>query len=126
MRYNIQAKRKNTDEEWSAWTEADNYRRAEHHAAYVEEAGYDSKIVAERGIRKLWKILGDSYEAKDLADAIYDAGFRLKDKVAKKIFEDIERFKVDIGEGVEPEYILKKSTFLELKKRYTKGEWYGN
>ena len=121
MRYSIQAKRKNTDEEWSAWTESDNYRRAEHHAAYVEEVGYSSKIVAEKGIRKLWKILGDSPEAKDTADAIYDAGFRLKYKVAKKIFEDIERFKVNIDKDSEPEYILKKSDLIALKNIYIKG-----
>lgn len=44
QRYAIKARRKNSKEKWTEWTEADNYERATYHAHRVEEAGYEAKI----------------------------------------------------------------------------------
>lgn len=89
MRYNIEAKRKNTDEDWTAWNTATNFHKAERHAQYAVDVGYESRVVAEQGIQELWKILDNDYNAVDMADAIYDAGFRKKEVVLKKFVKDI-------------------------------------
>ena len=47
-RYTVMAKRKNTDEPWTDWTNADDYESAVKHANRVEELGYSSKII-DRG-----------------------------------------------------------------------------
>lgn len=44
-RYNVRAKRKNTSEPWSNWTDVDTIEEAEMHAKHVEELGFLSKIV---------------------------------------------------------------------------------
>lgn len=47
-RYNVRAKRKNTDEKWTDWTLVDDYESAEKHAARIEALGYEAKII-DRG-----------------------------------------------------------------------------
>ena len=44
-RCSIFAKRKDTNESWTAWSETDDYNRAKEHAAYAEKVGYSAKIV---------------------------------------------------------------------------------
>lgn len=81
QRYAVKARRKNSQEAWSEWAEADNYDRATYHARRAEEAGYEVKlevieveikrdVPCERGtlgynIRRLMKKNG--YTQKELA-----------------------------------------------------------
>lgn len=46
--YKVQAKRKDTDEQWTEWSIVDDYDEAVKHAKRAEELGYCSRIV-ERG-----------------------------------------------------------------------------
>ena len=93
-RYCIKARRKNTKEPWSIWTEVDNYRQAEEHAEHVSEVGYFSKIsVNEKGVKELWSILAKAgvINITEQADVIYDAGFRLQSVVARQVASEIFR-----------------------------------
>ena len=120
-RYEVQAKRKDTTEPWSDWARCNNYRRAEEHANKVEELGYYARIVVrEKQIKKLWGILGNMGVSgiTELADAIFDAGFRQQSEVAKEIFAEIDKIFCAY------EYLIEKesgflSKFAELKKKYT-------
>lgn len=47
-RYQVQAKRKNTNEAWTDWTLVDDYDAAVKHAARIEALGYDAQII-DRG-----------------------------------------------------------------------------
>lgn len=49
-RYSIQAKRKNTNEAWTDWTNVDDYDAAVKHAARIEALGYDAQII-DRGVK---------------------------------------------------------------------------
>lgn len=91
-RYCIKARRKDTKEPWSTWTEVDNYRQAEAHAEHVSEVGYFSKIsVNEKGVKELWGILARAgvINITEQADVIFDAGFRLQSVVAKQVANEI-------------------------------------
>lgn len=44
-RYLVQAKRKGSKEEWSEWTDTDDYAEAEMHAERVRQDGYDARII---------------------------------------------------------------------------------
>lgn len=93
-RYCIKARRKDTKEPWSTWTEVDNYRLAEQHAEHVQEVGYSSKISAnEKGVKELWKILAKAgvINVAEQADVIFDAGFRLQSVVTKQVANEIFR-----------------------------------
>ena len=83
-RYDVRAKRKHIEEPWSEWTKVDNYNRALHHAAHVEELGYSSKIEVNCEVQALWNILGNGSTEK--TDEILDAGFRLAPVLATEIF----------------------------------------
>lgn len=89
-RYNIQAKRKNTDEPWSEWTSANHYCDAERHAVRVQRLGYDARIAPNKAVKKLWEILNNDIE---LTDKILDAGFCLKEDAVNSCLtlEKIER-----------------------------------
>lgn len=92
-RYSIMAKRRDTNEEWTDWAEADTYKKAEEHARYCESVGYAAKVQADDALVELWGILGGkSYENAKTADAIYDAGFRKESAVAAKIAKRIDQF----------------------------------
>lgn len=76
-RYNIEAKRRNTDEEWSSWAVAKNYYKALEHEAHVEEVGYEGRTVIHPEVKEIWAILGgDSGGVKVTTDKIFDAGYR--------------------------------------------------
>ena len=93
-RYCIKAKRKNTKEPWSTWTEVDNYRQAEQHAEHVTEVGYFSKIsINEKGVKELWGILANMgvINVTEQADVIFDAGFCLRSVAAKQVASEIFR-----------------------------------
>ena len=91
-RYRIKAKRRGTDEKWTEWTDADSYAKAEDHAIYCEEVGYQAKIEMDDYVKELWDILGgNSYENIVKTDAILDAGFRKQDEVASKLCREIDR-----------------------------------
>ena len=52
-KYTVQAKRKNTDEPWTDWTDTNDYQQAVAHARRVEEAGYLANIfVREKQIKE--------------------------------------------------------------------------
>ena len=92
-RYSIMAKRRDTNEEWTDWTEADTYEKAEEHARYCESVGYAAKVQADDALVELWGILGGkSYENAKTADAIYDAGFRKESAVVAKMAKRIDQF----------------------------------
>ncbi len=78
-RYNIKAKRKNVGEDWSEWTEVDEYGRALDHLEYVKSVGYDARLEVSSAVRKLWDILGE--DETELTDRILDEGFCLRDGV---------------------------------------------
>jgi hypothetical protein len=44
-RYNVQAKRKDTDEPWTDWTSVNDYQDALKHARYAKKVGYLSRII---------------------------------------------------------------------------------
>ena len=93
-RYCIKAKRKNTKEPWSTWTETDNYRQAEQHAEHVTEVGYFSKIsINEKGVKELWGILAKAgvINVTEQADVIFDAGFCLRSVAARQVANEIFR-----------------------------------
>lgn len=93
-RYCIKARRKDTKEPWSTWTEVDSYRQAEEHAEHVSEIGYFSKIsVNEKGVKELWGILAKAgvINITEQADVIFDAGFRLRSVVARQVANEIFR-----------------------------------
>ena len=114
-RYHVMAKRRNKDQPWSEWTLVNNYNRAEEHARYVEEVGYAANIeIKEPGVEELWNILGTSYEGKEKADAILDAGFRKQDVVIDEFKRRFEFYLQDIefslGQTNGIQYALKKAT----------------
>jgi hypothetical protein len=85
-RYNIQAKRKNS-EEWSEWTEVDEYGRALDHMERVKELGYDADLKVSSAVRKLWDILGEN--ETELTDKILDAGFCLRDIAVSNTLDNL-------------------------------------
>ena len=134
-RYRIKAKRKNTKEPWSTWTEVDNYRQAEAHAEHVSEVGYLPKIsINEKGVKELWGILANMgvINITEQADVIFDAGFRLKsavvkevtDSIFKKIYQILAEADVkyeEEPEGGNPIVADIYNTISDLRKRYAEG-----
>ena len=121
MRYNIDAKRRNTDEDWTAWNTATNFHKAERHAQYAVDVGYESRIVAEDGIKELWEILDQKIDAVDMADAIYDAGFRKREVVLKRFVKDILRTLNDVefvDEAEKTEFIKKLKSLVTRSMQY--------
>ena len=118
-RYTVQAKRRDSNEKWSDWTDTNSYQRAVHHACCVEEAGYLAKIVVrEKQVEELWGILGKNEHEK--ADAILDAGFRKQSEVTREIFEEIEMYMMDFVDVSHTAYkTIDIDTFAKLKKKYT-------
>lgn len=120
QRYDVQAKRKDTTEPWSDWARCNNYKRAEQHAAHIEELGYSGRIVVrEKQIKKLWGILGkmgvtEANKVTEITDAIFDAGFRLQREVAKEVAKEIfaEFERICVGSQDYKDYV-------ELKEKYT-------
>ncbi len=89
-RYVVQAKRRNSNEEWSEWTSLNNYREAVRHACHAEELGYAANIaVKDRAVEELRGIFGNSFESAEFADAVLNAGFRKQSDTAKEIFRSI-------------------------------------
>lgn len=119
-RYTVVAKRRNTDEPWSDWTDCNNYQRAVQHACHVEELGYRAYIVVrEKQIEELWDILGKFEHEK--ADAVFDAGFRKQSEVAKEILLTIDQMISYHASGdINDEKFYE--IFDELKKKYLEGE----
>ena len=91
-RYDVQAKRKNTDENWSEWTNVDNYSDAVRHACHVEELGYAAQIVVkDKDVEELRSILGgNSFQSAEYADAVLDAGFRKRSEVVREILSEVD------------------------------------
>jgi hypothetical protein len=120
-RYIVQAKRRDTNEKWSDWTDTNNYRQAVNQARHVEEVGYLAKIVVkEKQVEELWDILGKNEHEK--ADAILDAGFRKQSEIAREIFEEIEKILNAsqtelVGRKFYYRYIIDEH-IAELKKQY--------
>lgn len=120
-RYIVQAKRRDTNEKWSDWTDTNNYQRAIHHACHIEEVGYLTKIVVkEKQVEELWDILGKNEHEK--ADAILDAGFQKQNEIAREIFEEIEKIlKASQTELVGQKFYYRDiidEHIAELKKQY--------
>lgn len=115
-RYTVLAKRKNTDEPWSDWTDTDNYQRAVHHACRAEEAGYCAKIIVrEKQIEELLSILG-MYE-HEKADAVLDAGFCKQNDVVREIILKIDELICCHANGdIDNERLY--MVFDKLKKKY--------
>ena len=89
-RYDVQAKRRGTDEKWTEWTKVDNYQKAVNHACHAEEVGYLAKVVVqEKQIEELWDILGKNEYEK--ADAVFDAGFRKRSIVERDLILKIDQ-----------------------------------
>lgn len=103
-RYDIVAKRRNTDESWSAWSNTNDYEAACRIAAHCEEVGYASKIVInEKSVEKLWEILGE--KGSKTADVILNSGFRMERDTARDIFAEIEK---EITAALKSNYKAKK------------------
>lgn len=89
-RYTVKAKRKDSDELWTDWTDVNNYQRAVEHSCYVEEAGYLAKIVVnEKQVEELLEILGK--EEYEKVDAVLDAGFCNQTEVIRELILKIDQ-----------------------------------
>lgn len=122
-RYTVQAKRRNTHEPWSEWTNIDNYRDAVNHACHVEELGYAAKIVVkDEAVEELRSILGgNSFQSAEYADAILDAGFRKESEVIKEVMSEVNTLINCHANGDIDDknlYIF----FEKIKKRYNYSE----
>ena len=69
-RYRIQAKRKDTDEQWTEWTIVDDYDEAVKHFKQIEELGYSARIVDKSGIANVVKMLEEEYEKAQKLDYV--------------------------------------------------------
>ena len=121
-RYIVQAKRKNSNEKWSEWTNINNYREAVRHARHVDELGFDAKIVVkDKAVEELWAILGGSNQAVEQTDAILNAGFRKWSEVMREIMSDVDELICDhaTGDICDKELYLR---FKKLKKKYNYSE----
>ena len=84
VRYEIMAKRHNTNEPWTSWTIANNYEEAAEHAKYVEDSGYIAKIKANEEVEKMRRVFSEnSYHIDNIIDKLFDVGFRDSSVVAK-------------------------------------------
>lgn len=124
QRYNIVAKRRNRDEEFTEWTCADNWDKALYHKGYAEKVGYDAKIEVHSEVKKLWDVLGETNLSKDeiisLTDKILDADFRkastVKESTARKVFYEVKKVIIEGSEiGGEECTVLKAINELEVK-----------
>lgn len=89
-RYRIVARRKDTNEAWTEWAEADSYKKAEEHARYCESVGYTSRIAIDEAVGELWRILGgENDDTADKTDEILDAGFCKESDVVRRLFKRI-------------------------------------
>lgn len=92
-RYNVRAKRRDTDEKWSEWTKVNSFRDAEKQVAKAENAGYSAKIeVTDKSVEELWKILENTFDSKDGADAILNAGFRKPNEVIEEFIRHFNNY----------------------------------
>ena len=121
-RYTVQAKRRNTTETWSEWTNVNNYRDAANHACKVEELGYAANIlVNDKTIEELRSIFGNSYESADYADAVLDAGFCKRSVVVREIMNEVDKLMDRHATGDIDDknlYLL----FKKLKKKFDYSE----
>lgn len=116
-RYSVQAKRKNTNQEWTEWTSVDNYERAEYHAKKCEDAGYAARIIVDPQVEELWRILGGSNPAVEQTDVILDAGFRKYEVVAREVILEIDQLICCHANGDIDSRTL-YTLFDEFKKKY--------
>ena len=117
-RYCVRAKRRNTKEKWSEWTNVDNYRDAVRHACHVEELGYAAKIVTrDKVVDELRSIFGNSFESADYTDALLDAGFCKRSDVVKEIMSELDNL---IGCHANGDIDDKRlyQLFKKIKKKY--------
>lgn len=118
-RYTVLAKRKNTYEPWSDWTDTDHYRDALKHSFCAEEAGYLSKIVLrEKQIEELWDILGKNNF--DGADAVLDAGFNKQTDVVREVILKIDELICCHANGDIDDRRMYQ-VFDKIKKKYLEG-----
>lgn len=118
-RYTVKAKRKDSDEPWTDWTDVNSYRDALKHSCRVEEAGYLAKIVVrEKQVEELWKILGENNF--DEADAVFDAGFRNQNDAIREIILKIDQMICCHANGDIDNKRLYK-LFDKLKKKHIGG-----
>ena len=83
--------------------------------------GYESRIVAEDGIKELWEIHDRDCDAVDMADAIYDAGFRKREVVLKRFVKDILSTLNDVefvDEVEKTEFIKKLKSLVTRSMQY--------
>lgn len=138
MRYEVMAKRRNTNENYTAWTYGDNYAEAEKDRAHVDELGYEGKIfVRDRAVKELWEILRNfkvgQFPITKLTDIILDAGFAKREVMEAKMRREVEKAKAETARGifkvldemVIPEkctdgcaYYLDMAELAELEKKY--------
>ena len=121
-RYDVQAKRKNTSEKWSEWTNTDNYREAVKHACRVEQLGYAANIVVkDKAVEELRGIFGNSFESADYADAVLDAGFRKESEVIREIISQVDTL-IDLHSNGDIDDKNLYMRFENLKKKYKYSE----
>lgn len=125
-RYEIEARRRGTNEPWSAWNTADNYARAEKYAAHAESLGYDARITVHREVLDIWAILGVEHGGrKETADAIFDAGFRrastVREETERHVTREVSRaILTEISEAFEKyggQYGMKQK-IIELEEKF--------
>ena len=125
-RYEIEAKRKNTKEDWSAWTSAEEYYRAKEHEAHVCELGYEGRTVVHPEVREIWAILGDdSGDVKVTTDKIFDAGFRkasvIREETERRVTREVSRaILTEIADAFEKyggQYGMKQK-IIELEEKF--------
>lgn len=121
-RYNVQAKRRNTTEKWTDWTDVDNYREAVNHACHVEELGYAARIVIkDKAVEELRDIFGNSFESAEIADAVLDAGFRKQSEVIREVITEVDKLMKSHASGDIDDKNL-HILFEKLKKKYDYSE----
>lgn len=58
-------------------------------------------------------------DVENIAEQLYEAGYRKQSEVAKEIFEEIEQLFTDVKDGYEVYHTMEPEHYCELKKKYT-------
>lgn len=126
IRYEIEARRRDTNEPWSAWNTADDYYKAIKYEAHAESLGYEARITVHREVLDIWAILGDdSGGVKVTTDKIFDAGFRkastVREETERRVTREVSRaILTEIADAFEKfggQYGMKQK-IIELEEKY--------
>lgn len=89
-RYKVMAKRKNTNERWTEWRDADTYNSAKEGTNHVERCGFVPKIfIKDEAVEKVWAILEGDGTTTEKTDAILDIKDKAVAEATRKMAENI-------------------------------------